>query len=104
MDFRISLIVQFVIPSNFPHCLVFTHCVSPAPSLVSVGVVVLVPVVPVAMVPWSLFGIGSLKSSLLVSVIDRWFCGVIFSILLTALYDFSNFLLLITPIIIFHRR
>ena len=82
----------------------FTHCVSPAPSLVSVDVVVLVPVVPVAMVPWPSFGIGSFNSSLLVYVIDRWFCGVILSILLAASFDFSNLLLLITPIIILHGR
>ena len=49
--FRISPIVAFVISSDFSHCLVFNHCVSPAPSLVSVDGVVAAPVVPVAIVP-----------------------------------------------------
>ena len=58
MAFRISLIVAFVIPSDLSHCLMFTHCVSPAPRLVSFDVVVSAPVVPVAMVSWLLFAIG----------------------------------------------
>ena len=51
MAFRISPIVAFVIPPDVSHCLVFTHCVLPAPGLVSVDVVVPTPVIPVAMVP-----------------------------------------------------
>ena len=61
MAFRMSPIVVFVAPSDFSHCLVLTHCDSPAPSLVSVDAVVIVPVVPVAMVPWPLFGTCSDK-------------------------------------------
>ena len=97
MAFRMSPIVVFVAPSDFSHCLVLTHCVSPAPSLVSVGFVVCVPGVPVALVHWQLFGIGSFNSSLLVSIIDHWFCVVILPILLTSSFDFWNLLLLITP-------
>ena len=67
MAFRISPIVEFVIPSDLSHCLVFTRCVLPAPGLVPVDVVVPAPVVPVAMVPWLSFGIDSFDSSLLVS-------------------------------------
>ena len=99
-----SSIVVFVTPSDFSHCLVFTNCVSPTPSLVSVDVVVVVPVISVAMVPCPSFGISSFNSSLLVYGIDRWFCGVILSILLAASFYFSNLLLLITLIIILHRR
>ena len=99
-----SPIVVFVTPSDFPHCLVLTHCALPVPSLVSLDVVVIVPVVPVAMVPWSLFGIGSFNSSVLVWVICRCVYGVILPISLTASFEFSNLLLLITPIIILHRR
>ena len=104
MAFRISPSVAFVTPSDYFHCFVLTHCVLPAPSLVSVDVVVSVLVVPVVMVPRPSFGIGSFNSSLLVYVIDRWVCGVILFILLTASFDVSNLLLLITTIIISHRR
>ena len=104
MAFRISPIVVFIVPSEFSHCLVPTHGVLPASSLVSVDVVVVVPVVPVAIVPWLLFGIGSFNSYLLVCVIGHWGFGMIFPISLTALFDFSTLLLLITPIIILHRR
>ena len=104
MAFRISPIVEFFIPSDLSHCLVFTYRVLPAPSLVSVDVVVPAPVVHLAMLPWLSFGIGFFNSSLLVSAIGRWFCVVILPILLTASFDFSNLLLLITPIIILHRR
>ena len=103
MAFRMSSIVVFVTPSDFSHCLVFTNCVLPTPSLVSVNVVVVVPGIPVAMVPCPSFGISSFNSSLLVYGIDRWFCGVILSVLLTALFDFSNLLLLVTPIILMYR-
>ena len=71
MAFRISQIVVFVTPSDFSHCLVFTHCVLPASGLVSVDFVVFVPIVPIAMVHWQVFSIGSFNASLLVSVIDR---------------------------------
>ena len=59
MAFCISPIVAFVLPSDLSHRLLFTHCVLPAPSLVSVDGVVPAPVVPVAMVSWMLLCIGS---------------------------------------------
>ena len=56
-----SPIVVFVTPSDFSQCLALTNYVFPAPSLVSVDVVVIVPVVPVAMVSWPSFWYWLLK-------------------------------------------
>ena len=97
---RISPIVVFIIPSEFPHSLVFAHCVSPAHSIVSVDVVVLVYFVSVVMVLWPSFGIGRFNLPLLVSNIDRWFCGLTSPILLKALLDLSYLFLLIIRSII----
>ena len=97
---RISPIVAFIIPSEFPHYLVFTHCVLPAPTLVSVDVIVLISFVSVVMVLWPLFGIGFFNLPLLVSKIDRWFCGLEPPILLKASLDLSHPFLLITPFMI----
>ena len=82
MAFCISLIVAFVIPPYLSRCLVFTHCVSPAPRLSSFDAVVLAPVVPVAMVSWLLFAVGFFNS------FGRWFHFVILPILLTPPFDF----------------
>ena len=51
----------------------FTHCVSSAPSLVLVDVVVLVPFVPVVIVPRPSFDIDFFNFSLIVSDTVRWF-------------------------------
>ena len=63
-----------------------------------------VPFVFAVIVPPPSFGIDFFNFSLLVSDIDRWFCGMILPILLKASFDFSNLLLLITSIMILHRR
>ena len=96
MAFRISQIVAFVSP-DLSDCLVFTHCVSPAPRLESFGVVVPAPVVPVAMVPWLLFAADFFNSS------SRWFHFVILPILLTSPLVFVILLFFIAPIVILHR-
>ena len=74
MAFRISQIVAFVSP-DLSDCLVFTHCVSPAPRLESFGVVVPAPVVPVAMVSLLSSAVGFFNS------FGRWFRFVILHII-----------------------
>ena len=102
MAFRISPIVAFVIPPEFNPCLVFTHCISHAPSLVLVDVFVLISFVFVAMIIWSSLGIGLFNLQLLVSKIGRWFFKLVLLILLKALLDFGHLFLLITPFMTLH--
>ena len=89
MAFRIFLIVAFIIPPDFTQCLVLTHRVLLAPSLVPVDVIFLISFVLVVMILWPLFGIGFFDLQLLVSTLDHWFCELAPLVLLKSFVGFQ---------------